>query len=77
MAFTDRPNIQYNLWRYEGHLIQLPLYLTVGSNLISTLAYSGAMDIALALLPWFLIMEVQMRLTERIGVAVAMSCGLL
>lgn len=35
------------------------------------------MDIALALLPWFLIMKVNMRLTERIGVAVAMSCGFL
>lgn len=35
------------------------------------------MDIALALLPWLLIMKVNMRMAERIGVAIAMSCGLL
>ncbi|KAK8050319.1 hypothetical protein PG994_012049, partial [Apiospora phragmitis] len=48
----------------------VPIYSTVAG------AYSGTMDIALALLPWFLIMRVNMRLAERIGVAVAMSCGL-
>ncbi|KAK8088295.1 hypothetical protein PG997_003256 [Apiospora hydei] len=47
----------------------VPIYSTVSG------AYSGAMDITLALLPWFLIMKVNMRLAERIGVAVAMSCG--
>ncbi|KAK8020183.1 hypothetical protein PG990_005321 [Apiospora arundinis] len=52
---------------WPSHIV--PIYSTVSG------AYSGAMDIALALLPWFLIMKVQMRLTERIGVAVAMSCG--
>ncbi|KAK8055205.1 hypothetical protein PG993_000432 [Apiospora rasikravindrae] len=48
----------------------VPIYSTVSG------AYSGAMDITLALLPWFLIMKVNMRLAERIGVAVAMSCGI-
>jgi hypothetical protein len=35
------------------------------------------MDIALALLPWKLIWNLQMRKQEKIGVAFAMSCGLL
>ncbi|KAK8137859.1 hypothetical protein PG984_001239 [Apiospora sp. TS-2023a] len=48
----------------------VPIYSTISG------AYSGTMDIALALLPWFLIMKVNMRLPERIGVAIAMSCGI-
>ena len=35
------------------------------------------MDIALALLPWKLIWGLQMKKTEKMGVAVAMSCGIL
>ncbi|KAK0614424.1 hypothetical protein B0T14DRAFT_438922 [Immersiella caudata] len=40
-------------------------------------AYSGAMDFALALLPWKLLMGLQMRKTEKIGAATAMSMGVL
>lgn len=40
-------------------------------------AYSGAMDFALALLPWKLLMGLQMRKTEKLGAAVAMSMGVL
>lgn len=43
----------------------------------STIAYSGVADIALALLPWFLLAKLQMRTSEKIGTAVAMSCGVL
>ena len=77
LAFTDRSDIRYNLWRYDASLMQPTPYPVVCSYLTSISAYSGAMDITLALLPWFLIMKVHMRLTERIGVAVAMSCGIL
>lgn len=35
------------------------------------------MDIALALLPWTVIWGLQMKLKEKIGVAIAMSCGVL
>ncbi|KAK4445194.1 hypothetical protein QBC34DRAFT_307414 [Podospora aff. communis PSN243] len=40
-------------------------------------AYSGAMDFALALLPWKLLMGLQMRRAEKIGAATAMSMGIL
>lgn len=39
--------------------------------------YSGLMDITLAMLPWPVILSLQMKLTEKIGVAVAMSAGVL
>ena len=35
------------------------------------------MDLVLALLPWKIIMTLQMRTQEKIGVAVAMSMGIL
>ncbi len=35
------------------------------------------MDLALALLPWKLIWNLQMKKKEKFGVAVAMSCGIL
>ncbi|KAK3312689.1 hypothetical protein B0H66DRAFT_643870 [Apodospora peruviana] len=38
-------------------------------------AYSGLMDIVLALLPWSVVWGLQMRRKEKIGVAVAMSMG--
>ena len=41
------------------------------------LAYSAAMDITLALLPWTVIWGLQMKLQEKVGVAIAMSCGIL
>jgi hypothetical protein len=40
-------------------------------------AYSAAMDFTLALLPWKLIWGLQMKKKEKVGVAVAMSCGVL
>lgn len=35
------------------------------------------MDIALAMLPWTVIWGLQMKVKEKIGVAIAMSCGVL
>jgi hypothetical protein len=35
------------------------------------------MDISLALLPWSIIWNVQMRIPEKIGVCLAMSLGIL
>jgi len=39
--------------------------------------YSATMDLSLALLPWTLVWKLQMKPAEKIGVAVAMSMGLL
>ena len=33
------------------------------------------MDLTLAMLPWTIIWGLQMKLKEKIGVAIAMSCG--
>lgn len=52
---------------------------TKGSG-ISTdvaVAYSAGMDIVLSFLPWKLVWSLQMKLKEKIGVAVAMSLGVL
>ncbi|KAI0889261.1 uncharacterized protein GGS22DRAFT_153529 [Annulohypoxylon maeteangense] len=38
-------------------------------------AYSAFVDFSFATIPWFLIMNLQMRTRERFGVAIAMSCG--
>jgi len=46
----------------------------VNYNIFSA-AYSAFMDLTLALLPWKLIWGLQMKRKEKIGVAVAMSCG--
>jgi hypothetical protein len=40
-------------------------------------AYSGIMDIVLALLPWKIIWEMEMSRKERIGAICAMSLGVL
>ncbi|KAJ5373446.1 hypothetical protein N7517_005452 [Penicillium concentricum] len=39
-------------------------------------AYSGAQDFVLALLPWTIVWNLQMRKKEKLGVAVAMSLGI-
>ncbi len=39
--------------------------------------YSGVMDITLALLPWKIVWNLQMRKQEKLGVAIGMSMGLL
>jgi hypothetical protein len=39
--------------------------------------YSAAMDFALAFIPWPVIMKLQMKTKEKIGVAICMSLGLL
>lgn len=40
-------------------------------------AYSGLMDLVLAIIPWGIIMSLHMHTKEKIGVAVAMSMGVL
>ena len=39
------------------------------------LGYSGAMDVILALFPWFIIWKLSMTKKEKCGVAIAMSMG--
>ncbi|KAI0388038.1 hypothetical protein F5Y04DRAFT_274892 [Hypomontagnella monticulosa] len=38
-------------------------------------AYSAFVDFSFATIPWFLIMNLQMKTREKLGVAIAMSCG--
>ena len=66
------------LWDFTGALPGTcwPIDVVINFDIFSAV-YSGAMDIALALLPWKLIMKLQMRQKEKIGVAVAMSMGIL
>jgi hypothetical protein len=40
-------------------------------------AYSGIMDLIFAIIPWKIIMRMQMETKEKIGVALAMSMGVL
>jgi hypothetical protein len=40
-------------------------------------AYSAGMDFILALVPWFVIMKLNMKRNEKIGVAIAMSLGVM
>ncbi|KAK3984650.1 hypothetical protein QBC44DRAFT_387682 [Cladorrhinum sp. PSN332] len=42
---------------------------------IFTSAYSGVMDLILAIIPWKIIMNLQMQTKEKVGVALAMSMG--
>jgi hypothetical protein len=37
--------------------------------------YPGAMDVILALFPWFIIWELRLGKREKFGVAIAMSMG--
>ncbi|KAI0841234.1 hypothetical protein F5Y06DRAFT_216008 [Hypoxylon sp. FL0890] len=40
-------------------------------------AYSAFVDFSFAIIPWFLIMNLQMKTREKFGVAIAMSCGVI
>ncbi|XXG98193.1 molecular chaperone [Hypoxylon texense] len=44
---------------------------------IFTGAYSAFVDFSFALIPWFVIMNLRMRKREKLGVAIAMSCGVI
>jgi hypothetical protein len=68
--------VHYNIFS-AGMLPSFPAPGPVRLTNPCHLAYSAAMDIALALLPWKLIWGLQMRRQEKIGVAFAMSCGVL
>lgn len=62
---TWDPIIDGTCWDYS---------IVVNYNIFSA-AYSAAMDITLALIPWKLIMGLQMKKKEKIGAALAMSMG--
>jgi hypothetical protein len=57
----------------EGQCFEMDIIINF---LIFSAAYSAAMDIVLALLPWKVILPLNMRKKEKIGVGVAMSMGL-
>jgi hypothetical protein len=46
-----------------------------GRVYLTDVALSAAMDIILALLPWKIVWGLQMKRIEKIGVGIAMSCG--
>lgn len=53
-------------------------YRTTEANVeVCVIAYSGAQDFVLALLPWTIVWNLQMRKKEKVGVAFAMSLGVL
>lgn len=73
MAACDRIGLDH----YEA---VLPGCWSVEDSVIVAMvanAYSAIVDFVLALLPWKIIMSLQMKRHEKIGVAVAMSLGLL
>lgn len=47
------------------------------TDMVVTPAYSAASDFLLALIPWTLLIGLQMKKPEKIGVGVAMSMGFL
>jgi len=50
--------------------------ITIGYSIFAGV-YSALMDFILALLPWFLVWRLQMKRREKLGVALAMSLGVL
>ena len=50
---------------------------TCASETDTCAGFSALMDLVLALLPWKLIWGLQMKTKEKLGVAVAMSMGIL
>ncbi|KAK7953249.1 hypothetical protein PG988_013943 [Apiospora saccharicola] len=60
--------------RIKGPCVPLATVLAIQ---ISNVALSAFMDFALALFPWLIIWKLQMRMQEKIGLAVAMSLGIL
>jgi hypothetical protein len=47
------------------------------NTLVPILAYSAAMDFLLAVIPWVMMWKIQMKRREKLGIAVAMSLGVL
>jgi hypothetical protein len=66
----------YHPVSYRNHvLVSLESRITNANE--HWLAYSGAMDITLAILPWYTIRKLQIKNAEKLGVAIAMSMGVL
>ncbi|KAH8837786.1 hypothetical protein MCOR27_004010 [Pyricularia oryzae] len=58
------PMLPGDCWRAEQSIMSIVMA-----------AYSGAIDIMLVLVPWKIVLSLQMRLPEKIGIASAMSLG--
>lgn len=58
-------------------LVGSALVIRRGIVLIRCVVWSAIMDISLALIPWKIIWNLQMRPAEKIGVCIAMSLGVL
>ena len=63
--------------RCHGWKQYVSYHLTLQDLLMLLVAYSALVDFILALLPWKIILGLQMKRHEKIRVAVAMSLGLL
>lgn len=60
--------------RIPGTCLPKNILINLG---IFAAAWTAAMDFVLALIPWALLWNLQMKTTEKIGVGIAMSLGLL
>ncbi|KAK1756994.1 hypothetical protein QBC47DRAFT_451496 [Echria macrotheca] len=65
----------HKLWDFSVEGTCWPDHIVVEYDIFSA-AYSGVMDVVLAMIPWKLIWGLQMRKQEKIGVIVAMSMGI-
>lgn len=50
--------------------------VNLGMSMTSS-AYSGIMDVVLAVIPWAILKDLQIKRKEKIGIAVAMSLGVM
>lgn len=64
------------LWHPGGHGSCWPRYIVIRYN-IFVAAYSGFMDIALALLPWMIVWKAAISMKEKLSALFAMSMGVL
>ncbi|EFY86117.1 hypothetical protein MAC_07851 [Metarhizium acridum CQMa 102] len=69
------PAIPSNCWSAKA-FDDLSLFIGSNVSLPILVAYSAATDFILALLPWVILWNLQMKKREKFGVAVAMSLGI-
>lgn len=72
-----RVNTYYGVFGGGQSLLPLALWPWTLLTKFFGAAYSGVIDIVLAFLSWSIVWRLQMKRKEKIGVAVAMSMGVL
>jgi len=71
------PGVGVKIWIGTGGTYSLLLMNCLFAHIAGRLAYSAACDFVLAALPWTFLWNLRMRRREKIGVAVAMSMGVM